>query len=1245
MGNILNQANPTPDGYTYDLNVLNNRIYALAPNFNMYRLNVTEDDWETPLVVPSLPDQNIRSVIFDGKLYIYPLNNSSSQLCRVNDTEDAVIPVCDYPSNGYLMTMGVVNNRLYTSCIQDSYPYSATLLRLNLTGNAWESLVTMSDGFLAHSIVEFNGRLYNFSMYGDIYRLSIDELSFEGVAWAPGISSYGTAIVFNNRLYFPSSYQLYRLSLDETTVELVAEDSTYSNINKTFIYNNRLYMTSDKMLRLNETEDGLENLWNVPPYPYTSNITTTVLNNNRVYFSDDTSYANLLRYSSIFSAFTGTPLVGIAPLGVDFTSTVASDFPITGYSWNFGDTGTSTEANPTHEYTSAGVLDVTLEASNSLDTDTATNYSYVKIIDSTIYYIHNVEELQLVGSGGPGYPVAGKYTLANDIDASGTLTWNAGQGFEPIANFIGVFDGAGYTISDLYINRPYDTIGIFAQCGAVSFYDLTITNAVFWGSAVGLVVCYSNDLVIFNNCHITGVINSSGNYTCGTLVAVSNLGCEVTNCTATITADNCTAGGLIGSVYSYGSFIDCSTDVTYNRATSNFAGFVAWAENTSFENCHAVIDAEVDVFGSNCAGFVGYASDVQATNCSSYGAIKLNYGTSIGTMGGFSAWFSGAATNCTSNVNMSSDGSYVGWVGGFAGNVDGPVTDCHSTGSMDFKCTNNSNYIGGFAAYSGNPITLDINRCSSSGNIALEVIDDSQLDYISSFIGYILSDIIGTCYSTGNLTITGKASFVGGFAGYGSVSSAVSDCFSSGDIFIQGSSEGTNIGGFAGNLFGIFIRCFSLGDVVGSGTVGGFAGEFNGTLSECFSKGNLTCIGTDIRSYVGGFIGDLRGGSIEDCYATGNILNMVENDLRSFGGLIGNASGDSMLRRCYSTGSIIESLPPPVEAYNILASTDEVYSSYGDVAVYSQKKEQGSLDRISGSPGGYYSDFTVTPTNDIIAVFPWQYDANGYESNVYIQYGGVGDFELLTDQFANTEVYPSRVEAAPNGDVYVIDRSVGSLWRQTGGSGSFVEIPRPGLFVRNLCCTPNGNVLVAANSGLYLLIGVSFTNITLPGPLDLPEYLHCSPLNGDIYMMLTYSPDNQWFRIAQTGGAFHNLNFPLSVLPLHFGFGYDGNVYMYTADYSVSQYKFYMLPGGVGDFSNFVEIPHPELPPPFGNDNIVCLPNLDIALSTQYGVYKQTGGTGSFSQISSGVSRYDKVLFNRYYVVPAKIGGLIGYHA
>lgn len=69
-----------------------------------------------------------------------------------------------------------------------------------------------------------------------------------------------------------------------------------------------------------------------------------------------------------------TPSNGLAPLTVDFSSEDSTDpegTPLS-YNWDFGDGTSSTEANPTHTYTTDGTKVVTLTVSDGQKTDQAT---------------------------------------------------------------------------------------------------------------------------------------------------------------------------------------------------------------------------------------------------------------------------------------------------------------------------------------------------------------------------------------------------------------------------------------------------------------------------------------------------------------------------------------------------------------------------------------------------------------------------------------------------------------------------------------------------------------------------------------------------------------------------------------------------------------------------------------------------------------------------------------------------------
>ncbi len=75
--------------------------------------------------------------------------------------------------------------------------------------------------------------------------------------------------------------------------------------------------------------------------------------------------------------FSGTPTSGNAPLSVTFTDLSTGD--ILAWDWDFGDTGTSTDQSPTHEYVTPGVYTVTLVVTDYDGGDTEIKTDYITV--------------------------------------------------------------------------------------------------------------------------------------------------------------------------------------------------------------------------------------------------------------------------------------------------------------------------------------------------------------------------------------------------------------------------------------------------------------------------------------------------------------------------------------------------------------------------------------------------------------------------------------------------------------------------------------------------------------------------------------------------------------------------------------------------------------------------------------------------------------------------------------------------
>ncbi|MCG8530864.1 MAG: T9SS type A sorting domain-containing protein [Desulfovibrionales bacterium] len=136
-----------------------------------------------------------------------------------------------------------------------------------------------------------------------------------------------------------------------------------------------------------------------------------------------------------------------------------------------------------------------------------------------------------------------------DINALETKSWNEGKGFSPIKDFKGTFNGNGYLIKDIYINRPKERmIGFFgwllegANVTALGLVDIEVTGE----RQVGGIVGYTQGARI-TRCYSTGTIN--GENTVGGLLGEMESETVLEN---SFTVTSLTAqyyiGGLVGAI-------------------------------------------------------------------------------------------------------------------------------------------------------------------------------------------------------------------------------------------------------------------------------------------------------------------------------------------------------------------------------------------------------------------------------------------------------------------------------------------------------------------------------------------------------------------------------------------------------------------------------------------------------------------------------------------------------------------------
>ncbi|MCK6600911.1 MAG: T9SS type A sorting domain-containing protein [Bacteroidetes bacterium] len=278
------------------------------------------------------------------------------------------------------------------------------------------------------------------------------------------------------------------------------------------------------------------------------------------------------------------------------------------------------------------------------------------------YLISTVDHLAWISANNTSW---NKYfRQENNIDATGTVSWNGGLGFTPIApafSFSGQYDGQFYVIDGLAMSRASSDYSAFIgyTSSAAVVKNLGLTNLSVTGKQyTGGVVGYNSGQIL--NCFSMGTVH--GYYATGGIVGFNSAPGSVTACfsTATVTCSTDRAGGICG--YNNGA----GAQITNSYATGN-----------------------VTATGIRAGGLLGYNNGGSVVNCYSTGIPTASSSTggltggpnATGTTGSF--WDTETSTRTSSpgggtgltSLQMKSDALFLsaGW--DFETETDNGTTD------------------------------------------------------------------------------------------------------------------------------------------------------------------------------------------------------------------------------------------------------------------------------------------------------------------------------------------------------------------------------------------------------------------------------------------------------------------------------------------------------------------------------------------------------------------------------------------
>jgi parallel beta-helix repeat protein len=454
------------------------------------------------------------------------------------------------------------------------------------------------------------------------------------------------------------------------------------------------------------------------------------------------------------------------------------------------------------------------------------------------------------------------FALNNNVDCSDTVNWNSGQGFYPLGKdpysdvaFTGTFDGQGYNITNLFINRTgTDYAALFggtnmSKIENVGLIDVNITGDRF-GGLLGAALNTN-----ITNCFVTGYLEASGTFAAwsGGVNGWIEYG-NIVNChfIGTIEGNNKHRIGGITSNILDGEIIDSYFigNISGGDWISGLVSTAGWSGTPYFVNIvnsYVIGNVQGGASSGYVAGLVG-ESDLDNTMSITDSYFIGNVTCAKGNTGGLVGWSWSDLYIDNSYVigNISGSGNYAGGLVGISWYNISLINNSYVIGSVIGK------YVGGLMSGTDK---LQIENSYFRGNLS------STTDYTGGLVGWYgyspstPGGNITNCYAIADINGVG---YIGGIAGYNFQGNIINS-YAVGNF----SGSGNYIGGLVGdNIQGTITNSFSAAIIKGTSNLGGMAGSNSGTISNgywynvigddadnCYQGGNTGCTATDNKYY------------------------------------------------------------------------------------------------------------------------------------------------------------------------------------------------------------------------------------------------------------------------------------------------------------------------------------------------------------------------------------------------------------
>ena len=569
---------------------------------------------------------------------------------------------------------------------------------------------------------------------------------------------------------------------------------------------------------------------------------------------------------------------------------------------------------------------------------------------NTIYIYTAADLAQLATDVNGGDSKSSKtYLLANDIDLSGYPNWTPIGRFAPpdiMLPFSGVFDGQGYSITGLKISGNEDARGLFGYTHLATIRNVVIRNPeIQGGDKVGALVghqAYSSEGI--ENCAVIGG-KIQGSNRAGGLVGNMEES-PIKNCytTCEVIATDYHAGGIVGA-HKVGSGLE-NCYATGNVSGPNSGGIAGRARNV--ERCVALGQTVTGASSHRVLSEPNGKLNVYAWRSMKVNGITVTDGAANNENGADLVCNGGALSTQFSEIFANDDA----WTYTENGLPILKVVKGEQSSELPSWMLSDASTIYITTAQQLKQLADEVNAGDSKSGKTVLLMNDIDLSVYpnwspigtlkpnTSQVSYPFSGVFdGQNHTISNLTCT---SVTNGYAGlFGNFDGTVQNLIlRDAQITVEGQAAAVVCENYKGQV----LNCAMIGgSVKGKSVAGGVVCYNRGTVENCYATGDVTSLSGGRICYAGGVVGyNYREGTVQSCYAAGR----VESEEHA-GGAVGGNYGT--VQNCVALG---QSVSAQVDAHRVVGENSgrKLSGNYAwsGVQVNGQPVTDGLADNENG---------------------------------------------------------------------------------------------------------------------------------------------------------------------------------------------------------------------------------------------------------------------------------------------------------